>query len=71
MKGVHKLILQITLRAARVNAGYTQEEVAKKMGVTKQTVLNWETGRNKLRIPEMHMLSKLYKIPMDNIILPQ
>ena len=65
------MILQITLRAARVNAGYTQEEVAKKMGVTKQTVLNWETGRNKLRIPEMHMLSKLYKIPMDNIILPQ
>ena len=36
--------LQITLAAARVNAGFTQEEVAKKMGISKQTIINWEKG---------------------------
>lgn len=36
--------IQISLAAARVNAGMTQEEVAKKMGISKQTIINWEKG---------------------------
>ena len=34
--------LQISLAAARVNAGMTQEDVAKRMHVSKNTVINWE-----------------------------
>ena len=33
--------MQITLRAARVNAGLTQDEAAKAMGRTIQTIVNW------------------------------
>ena len=62
--------IQISLAAARVNAGMTQEEVAKKMGISKQTIINWEKGKNIPGIPEMEMMSKLYAMPQDYIFLP-
>ena len=63
-------ILQISLEAARVNAGFTQVEAAQKMGVSKQTIINWEKGRIVPRIPEVEMLAKIYNIPQRNIFLP-
>ena len=51
--------IQISLAAARVNAGMTQEDVAKKMGISKQTIINWEKGKNIPGIPEMEMMSKI------------
>lgn len=62
--------IQISLAAARVNKGLTQEEVAKLMSVSKQTIINWEKGRVVIGIPEVEMLSRIYKIPKDNIFLP-
>ena len=41
--------IQISLAAARVNAGMTQEDVAKKMGISKQTIINWEKGKPKIK----------------------
>lgn len=61
---------QISLAAARVNAKLTQEDVAEKMHVTKQTIINWEKGRIIPGIPEMEMLSKIYGISQDYIFLP-
>ena len=34
------------LRAARTSAGLTQQTVAERLGVSPQTVRNWETGRH-------------------------
>lgn len=62
--------IQISLTAARVNAGMTQSEVARKMHVSKQTIINWEKGRIIPRIPEMEMLSRIYDMPQDYIFLP-
>lgn len=63
-------VLQISLAAARVNAGMTQEDVAREMHVSKQTIVNWEKGKVIPGIPEMEMLSRIYNIPQDNIFLP-
>lgn len=62
--------LKITLAAARVNAGMTQEEVAKKMQVSKSTIINWEKGKKMLGVAQLYFLSNLYKIPIENIFLP-
>ena len=61
---------QISLAAARVNAKMTQEDVAKKMHKTKQTIINWEKGKTMPGIPELNMLADLYGISTDNIFLP-
>lgn len=61
---------KISLHAARVNAELTQEDVAKLMQVSKQTIINWEKGRSIPKIPHIEMLSKIYGIPQDYIFLP-
>lgn len=33
---------KITLKAARVNAGLTQKELAEKIGITEPTIIKWE-----------------------------
>lgn len=63
-------ILQISLAAARVNAGLTQEEVAKKMKISKNTLVNWEKGKSTPSFASLQSLSYLYKMPADNIFLP-
>lgn len=62
--------LQISLAAARVNAGLTQDDVAKHMKVSKKTIVNWEKGKVKPSLATIKMLSLLYHIPIDNIFLP-
>lgn len=62
--------LQISLAAARVNAGLTQSDVAKRMRISKQTIVNWENGRIIPKQAQLYMLSSIYKIPQDNIFLP-
>ena len=54
--------LQISLAAARVNAGLTQADVAEKMGVGKQTVVNWEKGLSEPKMSQARELSALYDI---------
>ena len=37
--------MKISLKAARVNANFTQQEVANKLQISKHTVINWEKGK--------------------------
>lgn len=62
--------LQISLAAARVNAGLTQEEVAKKMGISKNTLVKWEKGVSEPSISQGRKLSAIYDMPLNNIFLP-
>ena len=57
-------IMQISLKAARVNAELTQEEAAKLIGRTKQTIVNWELGVTEIKFRDLVTLSKLYNIPL-------
>ncbi|MDO5339259.1 MAG: helix-turn-helix transcriptional regulator [Eubacteriales bacterium] len=59
--------LQISLAAARVNAGLTQEEVAKNMKISKNTLVNWEKGTSEPTVTQGLRLSELYNMPLDNI----
>ena len=61
---------RITLRAARVNAGLTLKEVAKKLGVTERTVGNWEKGSTSIPAKELIALCTIYAISIDAIVLP-
>ncbi|MDO4332618.1 MAG: helix-turn-helix transcriptional regulator [Eubacteriales bacterium] len=62
--------IQISLAAARVNAELTQEDVAKRMKISKTTIVNWEKGKITPKIPELEMLATIYDIPVDCIFLP-
>ncbi len=62
--------IQISLAAARVNAGMTQADVAKKLHLNKSTIVNWEKGKVKPGTAQFETLCRIYNIPADNIFLP-
>lgn len=61
---------KIYLKSVRINAGYTQQEWAKKLGVSKDTVLNWENGKTEPTLSQIRTMSELSGIPMDFIFVP-
>lgn len=60
--------MPIQLKAARVNAGYTQAEAAKALGISKGTLLNYEKYRTKPDIELSKQIAQLYKTTVDEII---
>ena len=63
--------IHISLAAARVNAGLTQEEVAKIMHVSKATIVSWENESSEPKVSQAFKLSALYNLPMDCIFFYQ
>lgn len=62
---------QITLKAARVNAGLTQAEAAKKIGVSVSTLKNWEKGVTFPKQPHILKICEVYGIQYDHIFFDQ
>lgn len=52
------------LVACRVQAGYTQKEAAKAIGVAEQTIIRWENGSSAPKMENAQKLSELYQIPL-------
>ncbi len=57
--------LKMTLEAARVNAGYTQVQAAKILGLKPTTLASWEKDSTRLSYVEAHRLARLYRITPD------
>lgn len=58
---------QMTLKAARVNAGLTQTAVAQRLDVSISTIKNWESGKTFPKQPQIEALCRLYGVSYDNI----
>lgn len=62
---------RITLKAVRVNADMEQKEWAKILGVSQNTVSNWENGNTEPTLSQLRKMSELSGIPMDFIFVPE
>ena len=60
--------MAITLKAARVNVGLTQEEAAKELGISRATLLNYEAGKTTPDIDRAKQIANLYKTSVDDLI---
>lgn len=58
----------ITLKAARVNVGMTQRQAAEALGISRETLQNYEAGKNFPSVPIIKKIEDLYKIPYENLI---
>ena len=57
-----------SLFQARKKSGLSQEEVAEKLGVSRQTISKWETNET---LPDVHQakkMSSLYHVTLDELI---
>ena len=57
----------MTLKALRVNAGYTQVEAAKALDITPETLSNWERGKSFPTVPQIKEIEKLYSTKYADI----
>jgi len=60
--------VNLTLRAARVNAGLTIAEASAKIGCSVAALRKWETGANAPNAKYIPLISDAYHIPAKNIL---
>ena len=56
------------LKNARLNKSMTQEEVAEKLFVSRQSISNWENNKTYPDIGNVIALSDLYQISLDELL---
>ena len=59
---------RITLRAARVNAGYSQEDAAVRLNISPYTLSNWERGVSMPKANQIDAICDLYGVTFDMLI---
>ena len=58
-----------SIRTLRLERGWTQIELAMKVGVQPQTVYFWESGRRMPLVPQLRRLGQLFEMCSDEIKL--
>lgn len=56
------------IKSYRTKLNMSQEELANKVFVTRQTVSNWETNKNYPDIHSLLLMSSLFKISLDQLV---
>ena len=56
------------IKKYRSNMGISQEELAEKVYVSRQTVSNWETGKNYPDIHSVLLLSSVFNVSLDQLM---
>ena len=56
------------LKQARVASNLTQEVLAEKVGVSRQTISNWENGKSYPDIASIIILSDVYNMTLDSLL---
>lgn len=58
-----------TIRELRLDKGWTQYDLALKLGVHPQAVYLWESGRRTPLVPQMRKMGRLFELCSDDIRL--
>lgn len=68
LRGDRQMEIGTLIKNARNNAGMTQEQAAEALGVSRQTVSNWETGKSYPDIVSVIRMSDLYDVSLDHLL---
>ena len=59
---------KMNLKAARVNAGYTQKKAAEMLNVSNKTLCKWENGTSFPNAKKIELICETYNVSYDDII---
>lgn len=60
--------MAITLKSARVNRGLTQVKAAELIGITVDTLSNYERGKSFPDVPIIKRIEEVYGVPYNDLI---
>lgn len=58
---------QMSIKALRVNNGYTQEALAQKLGVNVKTISEWENNKVEVKPLTIFAIAYVFKVDADII----
>lgn len=58
-------IIEIKMKALRERIGYTQNELAQKLGVSRSLICLWEQGYANISLKQLIKISYIYQVPLD------
>lgn len=64
---MERIILGNSIREARIQKGYSQEELSEKVGVTPTHIKHIESGHRQPSVPLLYSLVKILDLSLDNI----
>lgn len=59
--------MQLTLKAIRINKNMSQEEAAKLIGISTETLSNYERGKSFPDVPIIKKIEEVYEVKYENI----
>lgn len=59
------------LKQYRLNEGLSQEQLAEKIGVSRQAITKWETKRGLPDVENMIILAEIFKLTLDELVLEE
>ena len=62
------MTISTTIREMRVEHGWSQEQLAEKLGVSRQAVTKWETGAGAPDIENLAALARIFGVSMDELV---
>ncbi|WP_019392738.1 helix-turn-helix domain-containing protein [Priestia filamentosa] len=62
------MIFSQRLKKERINKGWSQEELAKKLFVSRQSISKWENGQNYPSIEIIIKISDLFNVTIDELL---
>ncbi len=60
--------MALTLKAARINNQMKQKDAARALGVSIDTLSNWENGKTFPDVPHIQKIEELYGVPYGDLI---
>lgn len=62
---------KVTIAGARTTKGLTQDELARKIGVSRSAVQKWESGKSDMRVSQLKAIAEVTGFSMDDFLLPK
>lgn len=63
------MLERYTLRQARVRMNYTQENASSLIGVSRNTIINWESGKSEPTVAFLKKILEVYELEtVDQLI---
>lgn len=56
------------LKSVRIESGFTQKQVAEKLGVVESCYANWEQGRTEPNVSTLRKLGEIFEISVDELL---
>lgn len=63
-----KVLFAERLKYFRNEKGWSQEQLGKQIGVTRQNICDWENGKSETNFENLIKLSRIFEITVDLLI---